>query len=110
MRPKHLHTIVDAPGYHKLITVFYPNDCKYITSDAVFGVKKSLVVELEQIDDETEARKRGFTNGGPFKLLKRDIILLTEEQWRLIQDVKEAEKGIASVEVRTHNDTVECSR
>jgi len=86
MRPNHLHMMVDAPGYHKLITAFYPDGCKYMTSDAVFGVKKSLVVELEQIDDEAEARKRGFAKGGPFKLLKRDIVLLTEEQSRLIRE------------------------
>lgn len=44
MRPAHLHIMVSAPGYEKLVTSFYPEGDKYITSDAVFGVKKSLVV------------------------------------------------------------------
>ena len=44
MRPSHLHMMVVAPGYHKLITALYPEGCDYLTSDAVFGVKKSLVV------------------------------------------------------------------
>lgn len=44
MRPNHLHMMVAAPGYHKLITSLYPEGCGYLTSDSVFGVKKSLVV------------------------------------------------------------------
>ncbi|KAG6377344.1 Intradiol ring-cleavage dioxygenase [Boletus reticuloceps] len=83
MRPNHLHMMAEAPGYHKLITSLYPDSCDYIASDTVFGVKKSLVVKLEQVDDDAEARKRGFPKGGSFKLLKRDIVLLTEEQSRL---------------------------
>jgi len=41
---------------------------------------------LEQIDDDEEARKRGFPKGGPFKLLKYDLVLLTEEQSRVIRE------------------------
>ncbi|KAI9569865.1 aromatic compound dioxygenase [Boletus coccyginus] len=84
MRPSHLHVIVKAPGYHKLVTALYPEGCDYLASDAVFGAKQSLVVKLEQIDDDKEARKRGFPKGGPFKLLKYDFVLLTEEQSRVI--------------------------
>ena len=40
---------------------------------------------MDQVNDDGEARKRGFPKGGSFKLLKRDIVLLTEEQSRLIQ-------------------------
>lgn len=36
--------MVEAPGYRKLTTAFYPEGDTYIESDAVFGVKKSLVV------------------------------------------------------------------
>lgn len=31
-------------GYNKLTTALYPDGDEYISSDAVFGVKKSLVV------------------------------------------------------------------
>jgi len=85
MRPNHLHMVVEAPGYHKLVTAFYPEGCNYLGSDPVFGVKKSLVVKLEQVDDDEESRKRGFSRGGSFKLLKRDIVLLTEEQSAVIR-------------------------
>ena len=33
-----------AQGYEKLITSFYPDGDEWLFSDAVFGVKKSLVV------------------------------------------------------------------
>lgn len=44
MRPNHLHFIVHATGYHTLVTAIYPEGDAYLASDAVFGVKKSLVV------------------------------------------------------------------
>ena len=44
MRPSHLHIMVQAPGFRKLVTQFYPEGDKYLSSDAVFGVKKSLIV------------------------------------------------------------------
>ncbi|KAG1747391.1 Intradiol ring-cleavage dioxygenase [Suillus lakei] len=80
MRPNHLHMMVEAPGFHKLVTALYPDGCDYLRSDCVFGVKKSLVVSLKDIVDDEEARKRGFPRGGSFKLLQYDIVLLTEEQ------------------------------
>ncbi|KAF8437973.1 Intradiol ring-cleavage dioxygenase [Boletus edulis BED1] len=102
MRPAHLHLMVEAPGYHKVITSFYPDDCDYLASDPVFGVKKSLVVKLEQVDDDAEARKRRFQKGGSFKLLKRNIVLLTEEQSRFArqQVVRESE----TLSLQTKND------
>ncbi|KIK46558.1 hypothetical protein CY34DRAFT_800233 [Suillus luteus UH-Slu-Lm8-n1] len=80
MRPNHLHVVVEAPGFHKLVTAFYPEGCEFLRSDCVFGVKKSLVVNLKDIVDDEEARKRGFPRGGSFKLLQHDIVLLTEDQ------------------------------
>jgi len=44
MRPSHLHIAVQAPGYHKLVTMFFPEDCTYLQSDCVFAAKKSLAV------------------------------------------------------------------
>lgn len=80
MRPNHLHVVVEAPGFHKLVTAFYPEGCDFLRSDCVFGVKKSLVVSLKDVVDDEEARKRGFPRGGSFKLLQYDIVLLTEDQ------------------------------
>ena len=44
LRPNHLHMMIDAPGFRKLTTALYPEGDAYLTSDPVFGVKKSLVV------------------------------------------------------------------
>ncbi|KAI0831162.1 aromatic compound dioxygenase [Trametes gibbosa] len=76
MRPNHLHVMVEAPGYRKLVSAFYPEGDDWLESDPVFGVKNSLVVSLEDVHDAAEARKRGFPKGDSFKLLKRDIVLV----------------------------------
>ena len=36
--------MIEAPGFRKLTTALYPEGDPYLASDAVFGVKKSLVV------------------------------------------------------------------
>jgi hypothetical protein len=36
--------MIKAPGFHKLTTALYPEGDPILSSDAVFGVKKSLVV------------------------------------------------------------------
>jgi len=76
MRPNHIHIIIEAPGYRKLVSALYPQGDKWLSSDAVFGVKKSLVVDLKDIDNEEEAQRRGFPKGKTFKLLQRDFVLV----------------------------------
>jgi protocatechuate 3,4-dioxygenase beta subunit len=49
VRPNHLHMMIEAPGFHKLVTSLYPEGDVFLSSDAVFGVKKSLVVVSERI-------------------------------------------------------------
>lgn len=36
--------MVEAPGFNHLTTALYPEGDEWLSSDAVFGVKKSLVV------------------------------------------------------------------
>ncbi len=45
-RPAHVHTKVSAPGYEPIITHLFVQGDPYLGSDAVFGVKDSLVVEF----------------------------------------------------------------
>ncbi|KAG0693385.1 aromatic compound dioxygenase [Suillus ampliporus] len=94
MRASHLHIVVQAPGFRKLVTALYPEGCDYLRSDCIFGVKKSLVVSLKDIVDDEEARKRGFPRGGSFKLLQYDIVLLTEEQSAALCARMEEERGV----------------
>jgi catechol 1,2-dioxygenase len=42
-RPAHLHFIVSAPGYRPVTTHAFVADSPYLDSDAVFGVKDSLI-------------------------------------------------------------------
>lgn len=80
MRPNHLHVSIEAPGYRKLVTALYARGDKWLSSDAVFGVKRSLVVDLKVVDNEEEARLRGFPNGKTFKLLQFDFVLVPSEE------------------------------
>ncbi|MGE4076495.1 MAG: hypothetical protein AB7F22_13145, partial [Reyranella sp.] len=46
-----LHMIIHAPGRKPLITEFFPEDDKYLDSDAVFGVRAGLVVPFHRLAD-----------------------------------------------------------
>lgn len=52
-RPAHLHFKVDAPGYETLITHVFRSDSEYLDSDAVFGVRQSLVCDWKEQPDGT---------------------------------------------------------
>ena len=44
-RPAHVHFMISAPGYRTLVTHLFLAGDKYLESDAVFGVKPSLIVK-----------------------------------------------------------------
>jgi hydroxyquinol 1,2-dioxygenase len=46
-RPAHVHAIISAPGYEKVATHLFVKGDAYLDSDAVFGVKQSLVVDFK---------------------------------------------------------------
>ncbi len=50
-RPAHIHFKVSATGYRTLVTQLFTDDDPYLESDAVFGVKDSLVVHYAPADD-----------------------------------------------------------
>ena len=47
-RPGHIHMIVSAPGHLPVTTHLFVAGGQYLNSDAVFGVKESLVVPFER--------------------------------------------------------------
>jgi hydroxyquinol 1,2-dioxygenase len=51
-RPAHLHFMIDAPGYQKLVTHVFRAGDRYLDSDAVFGVRSSLVAEWVRHEPE----------------------------------------------------------
>lgn len=46
-RPAHVHFLISAPGHRRLVTHIFLAGGRYLDSDAVFGVKPSLIVEPE---------------------------------------------------------------
>jgi hydroxyquinol 1,2-dioxygenase len=44
MRPAHIHFRISAPGYRTLTTHIFAEGDKHLDSDAVFGVKESLII------------------------------------------------------------------
>ena len=50
-RPAHLHFMIEAPGYETLITHVFRSDDPYLDSDAVFGVRESLIADWTQQAD-----------------------------------------------------------
>jgi protocatechuate 3,4-dioxygenase beta subunit len=73
MRPAHLHFKIRAEGYVGVTTAIYVEGDPYLDSDAVFGVKSSLVEPFVRHDSQAEARARGVT--APFYTLQRDFVL-----------------------------------
>ncbi|UWU19442.1 6-chlorohydroxyquinol-1,2-dioxygenase (plasmid) [Rhizobium sullae] len=56
-RPAHMHYIVIATGFQKVVTHTFVGDDVYLSSDAVFGVKETLIAPYERVvDGETEWR------------------------------------------------------
>lgn len=50
-RPAHLHFMIKAPGYETLTTHVFRNGDPYLDSDAVFGVRESLIADWVKQDD-----------------------------------------------------------
>ena len=72
-RPAHLHFILKADGYQPLITHIFDPDDPYISSDAVFGVKKSLLAGFKRRNEPERARKLGFA--GEFWEIEYNFVL-----------------------------------
>jgi protocatechuate 3,4-dioxygenase beta subunit len=51
MRAAHTHFIVSAPGYYPVTTHFFDSESQYLDSDAVFGVRDSLILDFTRLDD-----------------------------------------------------------
>jgi hydroxyquinol 1,2-dioxygenase len=57
-RPAHAHFIVGANGFKRLVTELFLEGDPYLDSDAVFGVKSSLVVPLREDGRDAQGRER----------------------------------------------------
>lgn len=59
-RPAHLHYIIKAEGFDSLTTHIFDPDDPYIGSDAVFGVKESLLAKFDKMEDAERAAELEF--------------------------------------------------
>jgi hydroxyquinol 1,2-dioxygenase len=60
-RAAHIHFIVSADGHTPVTTHIFDRDSDYLDSDAVFGVKESLVREFTPQPDNTVLLEHDFT-------------------------------------------------
>ncbi|KAI1258996.1 dioxygenase [Xylariaceae sp. FL1019] len=82
-RPAHLHFMFEKKGWDHLITSLYMRGDRYETSDAVFGVKQSLIVEPTKMDKST-AQEHDMTEDD--WILKHDFVLTSEEETEKLRD------------------------
>lgn len=92
-RPSHMHFMFEKEGFDHLVTALYVRGSDYETSDAVFGVKESLIVALETVTSE-QAKKYNVKEGT--KLLKYDFVLVTDEETKKLRhdEAVKAMKGL----------------
>ena len=72
-RPAHLHFMIKADGYETLITHVFRNGDKYLDSDAVFGVRSSLIADW--VKHEPGTAPDGACLDTPFYTLDFDFVL-----------------------------------
>jgi hydroxyquinol 1,2-dioxygenase len=73
MRPAHVHFKVSAPGYQELITHVFDGTDEYLDSDAVFGVRSSLITTFDR--HEGGEAPDGSERDGEFYTARYDLVL-----------------------------------
>ena len=74
MRPAHIHFMVEAPGYHRLVTHLFQRGCQYIETDVVYGVKEPLIVDFQKMPAGSKA-PTGEIIKAPFHVVHYDFRL-----------------------------------
>jgi hydroxyquinol 1,2-dioxygenase len=77
MRPAHLHLMVTAAGFRRLVTHVFVRGDPHQDSDAVFGVKESLVVDFVEQTSGT-AGPDGREVGRDWSSARFDVVLQPE--------------------------------
>lgn len=76
MRPAHIHFMVTAPGYQRLITHVFVAGDEYLGTDAVFGVKQSLIAEFAEHLPGTAPDGRAMDE--PYATVDYDLVIARE--------------------------------
>ncbi len=72
-RAAHLHFIVEAAGFDRVVTHIFTPDCAYLGEDSVFGVKDSLIADFRLVDDPARAAELGFRS--PFWSVEWPVVM-----------------------------------
>lgn len=75
MRASHLHFMVTSPGKRTLVTHIFVHGDEQLHSDAVFGVKASLIKEFVRQSPDTPAPGGRDLNGQTWSRVRFDIVL-----------------------------------
>lgn len=75
-RPAHVHFIIEAPGYKRLVTHIFRKDAPYLETDVVYGVKKELITEFKEV--KSGPTPDGGHSDKPFTLVNFDFTLESE--------------------------------
>ncbi len=78
MRPAHVHFMITVPGYKTLITHVFKEHDQYLNSDAVFGVRSSLITAFEH--HEPGIAPDGKKMDVPFYTMSYDFYLAPLEE------------------------------
>ena len=82
-RPSHMHFMFEGEGYDHLITALYLRNDPYETSDAVFGVKNSLLVDIGRAGPEYAAK---YNVSEDHALLTYDFVLMSEAETKALRE------------------------
>lgn len=88
-RPAHMHFMFSGEGWDPLVTALYVRGDPYEMTDAVFGVKDGLIVDIGEVTDENMAREYGVSVG--HKLLVYKFVLVSEEESRSLREQRARE-------------------
>jgi hydroxyquinol 1,2-dioxygenase len=77
-RPGHMHTLLQASGHERLVTHIFVADSPYIASDAVFGVRESLIADFKRHPAGTAPDGRVMAT--PFHSAQYDFSLVPSSQ------------------------------
>jgi hydroxyquinol 1,2-dioxygenase len=78
-RPAHIHFQIRAPGFKSCTTHVFVDGDEYLDSDAVFGVKQSLILKFEHHDEGTPTPDGRDLGGGEWWEMHYDFVLAPED-------------------------------
>jgi hydroxyquinol 1,2-dioxygenase len=78
-RPAHIHFQITAPGYKTVTTHVFVDGDQYLDSDAVFGVKQSLIKGFDHHDAGTATPDGRDIGGHEWWEMHYDFVLAPED-------------------------------